>query len=154
MAACGEPVGGASIPPSSISIPTTTPSLPLSNAAQLTRPTQLHPWNQQPTITTYCTTHSIALEAYCPLVRNAKASDATLSGIASKHATSTQQVLLRYSLQKGWIPLPKSDNEGRIAKNADLYGFELDEGDMRGLDGLEAGGKEALVVAVDNEAVA
>lgn len=61
-------------------------------------------------------------------------------------------------MQKGWIPLPKSDNSERIAKNADLYGFELDAADMEELDGLEdAGGegkgREVLVVAVDNEPV-
>lgn len=77
-----------------------------------------------------------------------------LTSLASKHNTSTQQVLLRYCLQKDWIPLPKSDNAGRIAQNADLYGFDLDAGDMKALDGLDEGGKAALVVAVDNDAVA
>lgn len=130
----------------------------MKSYAQVWPPTinqlELHPWNQQRAITAYCEANGIALEAYCPLVRNQKASDPTLVGVAEKHKTSTTPVLLRYCLQKGWIPLPKSDNEGRIAKNADLYGFELDDGDMGGLDGLDQGGREALVVAVDNEAVA
>ena len=56
-------------------------------------------------------------------------------------------------MQKGWIPLPKSDNAERIAKNADLYGFDLDGGDMAKLDKMNASGEEALVVAVSNEAV-
>lgn len=114
---------------------------------------QLHPWCQQPEINAYCRINGIALEAYCPLVRNQKAEDPTLTSIASKHGTSTQQVLLRYCLQKDWIPLPKSDNAGRIAKNADLYGFALDGEDMGKLDALDAGNDGALVVAVDNKEV-
>lgn len=76
-----------------------------------------------------------------------------MTSIASKQGTSTQQVLLRYCLQKDWIPLPKSDNPGRIAKNADLYGFSLDSEDMGKLDALDAGNDGALVVAVDNKEV-
>lgn len=49
------------------------------------------------------------------------------------------QVLLRYSLQKGWVPLPKSDNPGRMAQNADLYGFEISAEQMSKLDGLDQG---------------
>lgn len=115
---------------------------------------ELHPFNQQREITSYCVQNNIVLEAYCPLIRNQKASDSTLASIAAAHGTSTQQVLLRYALEKGWIPLPKSDNAGRIQANADLFGFELEAGEMRDLDGLEGErGREALVVAVDNEAV-
>jgi diketogulonate reductase-like aldo/keto reductase len=99
----------------------------------------------------YCQKNDIAVEAYCPLVRNQKAEDPTLKGIADKHGKSTAQVLLRYSLQKGWVPLPKSDNPGRIASNADLYGFELDGEDMQKLDACDQGGEGALVMAVDNE---
>ena len=100
----------------------------------------------------YCHKNNIAVEAYCPLVRNQKTEDSTLKSIASKHSKSTQQVLLRYCLQKNWIPLPKSDNPGRIAQNADIYSFQLDDSDMAKLDAQDQGGKGALVVAVDNKA--
>ena len=91
------------------------------------------------------------VEAYCPLVRNQKAEDPTLLSIARKHDKSTGQILLRYCLQKGWAPLPKSDNPQRIAANADLYGFHLDDKDMDALDGLDQGSKGAIVEAVKNE---
>jgi len=83
-------------------------------------------------------------------VRNQKAEDKTLNAIADKHKKSTGQVLIRYSLQKGWVPLPKSDTPSRIRENADLYGFELDAGDMKQLDGLDQGAEGAIVQAVDN----
>lgn len=91
------------------------------------------------------------MEAYCPLVRNQKAEDPELKSVAESHGKSTAQVLLRYCLQKGWVPLPKSDNAGRIAQNADLYDFELSKEDLQKLDGKDEGSKGALVMIVDNE---
>jgi diketogulonate reductase-like aldo/keto reductase len=102
-------------------------------------------------VVAYCQKNGIAVEAYCPLVRNQKAEDPTLKGIADKHSKSTAQVLVRYSLQKGWVPLPKSDNPTRIAQNADLYDFELSKEDMEKLDALDQGADGALVMVADNE---
>ena len=57
---------------------------------------------------------------------------------------------MRYCLQKGWVPLPKSDTPSRIEENADVYDFELDDADMKTLDGLDQGEKGAIVEAVKN----
>ncbi len=111
---------------------------------------QLHPWNQQRTIVDYCNKNKIIIEAYCPLVRNQKAHDETLVKMSKKHDKTTAQVLIRYSLQKGWVSLPKSDKPSRIQANADLYGFELSEEDMATLDGLDQGPAGAIVQAVQN----
>lgn len=112
---------------------------------------QLHPWCQQKDAVTYCQMNNIVVEAYCPLVRNQKADDATLQSIAKKHNVTDAQVLVRWSLQRGFVPLPKSDTPSRIEKNADLYSFELDHDDMTKLDGLDEAAKGALVQAVSNE---
>ena len=111
---------------------------------------ELHPWCQQRQVVDHCREAGVVIEAYCPLVRNQKADDPTLTGVAEKHGKTTAQVLLRYSLQKSWSPLPKSDNAERIAQNADLYGFHLDEGDMQKLDAQDQGGNGSLVMAVSN----
>lgn len=112
---------------------------------------ELHPWLQQREVVSYCQKNGVAIEAYCPLVRNQKANDPVLSGIASKHGKSTAQVLLRYCLQKEWVPLPKSDNSERIAQNADIYSFELSQEDMSKLDEQNTEGSGSLVMAVSNE---
>lgn len=54
-------------------------------------------------------------------------------------------------MQRGFVPLPKSDTPSRIEKNADLFSFELDRDDMSKLDGLDQAEKGALVQAVSNE---
>ena len=98
----------------------------------------------------YCRDHGIVVEAYSPLVRNQRAHDPTLVQLAKKHGKTTAQVLIRYCLQKNWVPLPKSDTPSRIEENADVYGFELDEEDMETLDGLDMGDEGAIVQAVKN----
>jgi diketogulonate reductase-like aldo/keto reductase len=112
---------------------------------------QLHPWCQQKTIDQFCQKHGIVVEAYCPLVRNYKAFDTTLAKISEKYEKSAAQVLVRYCLQKNWVPLPKSDHPERIAENADVYGFDLAQEDMSLLDSLDQGGAGAIVQAVVNE---
>lgn len=91
------------------------------------------------------------VEAYCPLVRNRRSSSPPLVELAKKHQKTTAQILVRYSLQKGWVPLPKSDTQSRIEENADVFRFELDEKDMETLDGLDEGEKGAIVQAVKND---
>ena len=105
---------------------------------------KLHPWTQQKTVVKYCEDNGIVIEAYCPIVRNQKANDPTLAPIAKELGVSPNQVLLRYSLQKGWIPLPKSDDPGRMRSNADLYGFELSVEQMEALDKLDEGAEGAI----------
>ena len=83
-------------------------------------------------------------------MRAQKAHDPTLMSIAKKRNKTTAQVLIRYCLQKGWVPLPKSDTPSRIEENADVYDFELGAEDMQQLDGLDMGAEGAIVEAVTN----
>jgi diketogulonate reductase-like aldo/keto reductase len=105
---------------------------------------QLHPWCQQRTLVSYCQQHHIVIEAYSPIVRNQKAKDPTLVAISKVHGKSTAQILIRYALQKGWVPLPKSDTPSRIRENADVYDFELAEEQMAKLDRLDEGPRGAI----------
>ncbi|KAH0846464.1 putative oxidoreductase [Fonsecaea pedrosoi] len=93
----------------------------------------------------------IIIEAYSPLVRNYKANDATLVSLAQKYNKTTPQILIRYCLQKNWVPLPKSDTPDRIKQNADVYDFELSPDDMEALDALDQGDAGAIVQAVRND---
>jgi diketogulonate reductase-like aldo/keto reductase len=79
-----------------------------------------------------------------------KANDPTLNEIAKKHEKQTGHVLIRYCLQRGWVPLPKSDNPDRIVENANIYDFELSKEEMEMLDGLDQGANGAIVEAVIN----
>lgn len=95
---------------------------------------EIHPWLPRKDIVDFCRERGIVVEAYSPLVRGKKADDETLAEIAKKHNKTWAQVLIRWSLQKGYVPLPKTTTPKRIIENADVYDFELDEEDMRKLD--------------------
>lgn len=86
---------------------------------------ELHPWLPRDDIVEWCRARNIIVEAYCPLVRGQRAEDKALKEIAAKHGKTWAQVLVRWSLQKGFVPLPKSVNPNRIKENAEVYDFEL-----------------------------
>lgn len=71
-------------------------------------------------------------------------------GVANKLGKSTAQVLIRYCIQKDWVPLPKSETEERIKENADVFGWEIGSEDMKVMDRLGDGGDEAIVQSTDD----
>ncbi|KAF9416476.1 hypothetical protein BGZ94_010204 [Podila epigama] len=98
---------------------------------------ELTPWNTQKDIVSFCESQHIAVEAYSPLATGLKLQDPTLLKIAAKYSKSPAQVLIRWSLQKGFIVIPKSANKERIEQNADVFDFDLADGDMDTLDALD-----------------
>ena len=60
-----------------------------------------------------------------------------VSSIAQQLGVSTAQVMIRWSIQKGFVPIPKSAQPERIAQNIDVYKFELNQDQMQKLDMLE-----------------
>ena len=61
-----------------------------------------------------------------------------------QHNRQGTQILLRWSLQHGLVPLPKTGTLERVWANAALYDFELDTDDMRALDALDRGAEGAI----------
>lgn len=102
---------------------------------------QLHPFCQQREIVDYCQKNGIIVQAYSPLIQAQKGmfDHPTITTIATKHGKDNAQVLIRWTLQKGWVTLPKSANPERIVSNAAVYDFELDEKDVADLDSLDRG---------------
>jgi diketogulonate reductase-like aldo/keto reductase len=57
--------------------------------------------------------------------------------IASGYGKSPAQILIRWALQRDFVVLPKSTNERRMAENASVFDFEINDDDMARLDGLD-----------------
>ncbi|KAF7432780.1 hypothetical protein PC9H_004723 [Pleurotus ostreatus] len=104
---------------------------------------ELHPFCQQKPIVEYCRKHAIVVQAYCPILRG-KMDHEVIQEIAKKHARDPAQILIRWSLQRGFVPLPKSATPGRIHSNAQVYDFSLNEDDMKDLDSLDRGAEGAI----------
>ncbi|KAF9162164.1 hypothetical protein DFQ26_003819 [Actinomortierella ambigua] len=95
---------------------------------------EVTPWCTRTEIVSFCKAQNIAIAAYSPLTRGLKLQEPTLVKIAHKYGKSTAQVLIRWSLQKGYVVLPKSSNKARIEQNADVFDFDIADGDMATLD--------------------
>ncbi|KAK1253213.1 hypothetical protein MKX07_001290 [Trichoderma sp. CBMAI-0711] len=95
---------------------------------------ELHPWLAHGDIVEWCRRHGVVVEAYCPLVKGQRFDEPQVKALADKYGRSGAQILLRWSLQKGFVPLPKSETPSRIEANAELYDFELTDEDMATLE--------------------
>jgi len=86
-----------------------------------------------------CAEEGIAVEAYSPLTKGRRLHDPTVGAIAEEVGRTPAQVLVRWSLQKGFVVLPRSSNHARIAENADVFDFLLEDRQMARLDALDEG---------------
>ena len=90
----------------------------------------------EPDITSYCQEKGILVEAYSPFATGRILDNGILDEIANRLRVSVPKLCLRYCLEKGTLPLPKSVHEERIAANIDLD-FEIPSDVMKELDALE-----------------
>jgi len=86
-----------------------------------------------------CADEGIGVEAYSPLTKGRRLHDATVGAVAAEVGRTPAQVLIRWALQKGFVVLPRSSNPTRIAENAMVFDFSLDDGQMGRLDALNEG---------------
>jgi diketogulonate reductase-like aldo/keto reductase len=86
-----------------------------------------------------CADAGIAVEAYSPLTKARRLHDPTIGRVAAEVGRTPAQVLIRWSLQKGFIVIPRSSSPARIAENADVFGFALDDPQVASLDELDEG---------------
>ncbi|ETO74619.1 hypothetical protein F444_09686 [Phytophthora nicotianae P1976] len=99
---------------------------------------ELHPWLARADTVKYCEEQGIIMEAYSPLARAQKMHDRTLKLIASEVGATSAQVLIAWSLAKGFVALPKSVTESRIKENLEAAKLELTSEQMEKLNGLDA----------------
>lgn len=97
---------------------------------------EFHPRLTQKNLLSFCKEHGIQLEAWSPLMQGQLLDHPQLMDIANKYKKTIAQIILRWDLQNGVITIPKSTKEERIIQNAAIFDFELTEGDMALIDGL------------------
>jgi diketogulonate reductase-like aldo/keto reductase len=98
---------------------------------------ELHVFLQQPKLLKFCADNDILVEAYSPLAHGHGMDNQVLNEVAKKHSKTTAQIMIRWCLDKGLIPLPKSTNPDRIKQNFDVFDFTLDKEDMKKIESLE-----------------
>lgn len=81
--------------------------------------------------------NGLLVEAWSPLCKAKVFSDPKILALAEKHMKMPSQILLRWCLDKEVLPLPKSVTPSRIAENAKIFDFNLDDEDIEFLDNLD-----------------
>lgn len=103
----------------------------------------LNPSDMQEDLVKYNDSLGILNEAYSPLGTGGLLSNEVVNEIAEKYGKSPAQVLIRWSLDHNFLPLPKSVHPDYIKANADVFDFDIEPEDMKKLDGLHGAAKMA-----------
>lgn len=86
---------------------------------------ELHPWLQRTELVEYLRNKNILPVAYSPLTRGQRFDDPKLVELTKRYNKSPAQILVKWSIQAGFVPLPKSTHPQRIKDNIDIDDFEL-----------------------------
>ena len=97
---------------------------------------EFHPGYWQPDVTEFCQKHGIVVEAWSPLARGKVFENQALKKIAENHGKSVSQISLRWIVQHGVVPIPKSTTEERILDNISIFDFELNSDEMKTINEL------------------
>jgi len=100
---------------------------------------ELHPYFLNEKVRRYGEDHGIRTEAWSPIAQGGVLDDPVITKIAERVERTPAQVVLRWHLQRGSIVFPKSTTPSRIEENFELFSFELEDGDMQAIAGLDRG---------------
>ena len=98
---------------------------------------QFSPFEYRHGLQELCERRDVVLEAYSPLGTGRHLHDREVGAIAGRLGRTPAQILIRWSLQRGLVVLPKSTHRERIVSNADVFDFELSDDEMTALDSLD-----------------
>lgn len=97
----------------------------------------IHVGNTPAALIEYCQRYDILVEGYSPVAHGAILSQPTIAEMAEKYGVSVAQLCIRYDLQLGTLPLPKTANPAHMRENAAID-FEISDEDMMALKSLES----------------
>lgn len=99
---------------------------------------ELHPYFNQAEQRAADRARGVLTEAWTPIGKGtALLQEQVIVSIANKHGRTPAQVVLRWHVQLGVLPIPKSANPARRLENLQVEGFELDAADMAAIEGLD-----------------
>ena len=97
---------------------------------------EYHPGFMQAESVDFCRAHNILVEAWSPLGTGNVLNNKTLIMMAQKYSKTVAQICIRWVLQHGLLPLPKSITESRVIENTEVFDFEIKDEDMAIIDAI------------------
>lgn len=111
------------------------------NLSPMVNQIEIHPGFEQKEITQFSKEKGMVVEAWSPLGSGSLFQSKQVGKLAEKYHKSIAQLGIRWNLQKGNLPIPKSIKSKRIAENAEVFDFAIEESDMSILDSLQGCGR-------------
>ncbi|MFJ2355524.1 aldo/keto reductase [Frigoribacterium sp. NPDC087798] len=101
---------------------------------------ELHPYFPQAELRAVHESMGIVTESWSPLAKQSELlTEARVTDIARAHGKTPTQVVLRWHVQLGAVPVPKSADAGRQRENLDVFDFELTPDEVESISGLKRG---------------
>jgi diketogulonate reductase-like aldo/keto reductase len=94
------------------------------------------PFGHSPRMLDFCHDNHIVIQAWSPLTRASRLNDDKLTGMAARYGKTPAQLLIRWNLQLGVVPLPKANHTQHQRENLDVFDFEIRPADMAKLRSL------------------
>lgn len=111
---------------------------------------EMHPLSSKNDMLDYCRQNNIEVMAWSPIVRGKLFSNEIMMSLAEKYKKTIAELIIRWHIQRGVIPIPKSSNAGRIKENFDVFDFNISEEDMESINALNEGNGFSVTGVPDN----
>jgi len=105
---------------------------------------QLNPWLSREAEREYHSQHGIVTESWGPIGQGGgMLGDPVIAEMAGARDRTPAQIVLRWHLQLGLVPIPKTARRERLAPNLDVFDFSLSDDEMLALSTLDTGAWDA-----------
>jgi 2,5-diketo-D-gluconate reductase A len=101
-----------------------TGELPVVNQIEWT------PFGHSPRMLDFCHDNDIVIQSWSPLTRGTRLNDDKLAAMAARYGRTPAQLLIRWNLQLGVVPLPKANHATHQRDNLHVFDFEISQLDM------------------------
>lgn len=98
---------------------------------------EFHPGLTREETLKFCKENDIVVEAWAPLGKGKMLQNEDLVRIANKYNKSVAQICIKWCLQNGVVPLPKTTNWNRMLENKDVFDFTISDEDMSFINNME-----------------
>ncbi len=102
-----------------------------ADIAPMVNQIRLCPGDTQDEVVDYCRSQNMVLEAYSPMGTGKIFQVPEMQALSEKYGKTIAQICIRWSLQRGYLPMPKSVTPERIISNTQVFDFELEPADVQ-----------------------
>ena len=99
---------------------------------------ECHPFINQDKVIAACKKYGMAVVAYVPMARGGMAGEDVLARIGGAHGRTAAQVSMRYLIERGMVPIPRSANRQHLIDNLSVFDFSLTAAEMTEITALNA----------------